>query len=122
ALDRARERAVTAGAGEDNAVVRRLMAAAEAVDRSLVEAQEALAAIDAAAEAFEFEPGRLDKAEERLFALRAAARKLGVSVDALPAERARIAAALRLVEDGAEAVKAARAKAEAADAAWRATA
>lgn len=122
ALERARDRAIQAGAGEDNAVVRRLAAAAEAVDRTLVEGQEALAAVDAAAEAFEFEPGRLDKAEERLFALRAAARRLGVAVDDLPRERARIAAALRLVEDGAEALKAAEAAAADADAAFRAAA
>lgn len=122
ALERARERAVQAGAGEDNAVVRRLAAAAEAVDRTLVEGQEALAAVDAAAEAFEFEPGRLDKAEERLFALRAAARRLGVAVDDLPRERVRIAAALRLVEDGAEALKAADRAAAEADAAFRAAA
>src|SRR5690606_36894145 len=105
-----------------NAVVRRLAAAAEAVDRTLVEGQEALAAIDAAAEAFDFEPGRLDRTEERLFDLRAAARRLGVAVDDLPRERARIAEALRLAEDGAEAVKAAERAAAEADAAYRAAA
>lgn len=118
ALDRARERTVQAGAAEDNAVVARLIAAGEAVDRTLVEAAEALAAIDGAADAFEFEPGRLDKAEERLFALRAAARKLGVSVDALPAERARIAAALQLIEDGAGALVGAEAELAAAERAY----
>jgi DNA repair protein RecN (Recombination protein N) len=98
ALERARERAVQAGAGADNAVVQRLTAAADAVDRTLTEGAEALAAIDAAAAAFEFEPGRLDKTEERLFALRAAARKLGVAVDDLPAARLRLAEQLRAVE------------------------
>ena len=118
AIDRARERTVQAGAAEGHAVVGRLAAAGEAVDRALVEATEALAAIDAAAEAFDFEPGRLDKAEERLFALRAAARKMGVTVDALPAEQARIAAALQLIEDGAGALKAAEADLAAAEAAY----
>ncbi len=99
ALDRARERALQSGAGETNATIARLKTAAEAVDRALVEALEAVAAVDAAATAFDFEPGRLDKAEERLFALRAEARKLAVTVDALPTERARIAQALRLIEE-----------------------
>jgi DNA repair protein RecN (Recombination protein N) len=107
ALDRARERAQQAGAGEDNAVLKRLTAAAEAVDRTLTEGLEAIAAVDAAAEAFDFEPGRLDKAEERLFALRAAARKLGVPVDELPAARADIARRLRSIETAEDTLKAA---------------
>jgi DNA repair protein RecN (Recombination protein N) len=98
ALERARERALAAGAGADNRVVQRLTLAAEAADRALVELTEAQAAIDAAAEAFEFEPDQLDKAEERLFALRAMARRLDVAVDALPAERVRFAEALRAAE------------------------
>ena len=64
-------------------------------ERTLVEAQETMAALDAAARAFVFEPARLEKAEERLFALRAAARKLGVVTDDLPAERLRLAELLR---------------------------
>ena len=122
ALERARERAMHAGAGEDNAVVRRLALAAEALDRTIVEATEALAAVDAAADAFDFEPGRLDKAEERLFDLRAMARKLGVTVEALPDERARMAQALRLIEDSEGVLKAADERAAAAGAAYRASA
>jgi DNA repair protein RecN (Recombination protein N) len=118
ALERARERAQFAGAEADNPVIEKLKAAADAVDRALVEGQEALAAVDAAADAFDFEPGRLDKAEERLFALRAAARKLHVAVDDLPAERVRIAEALRLVEDSESALAAARAAATEAQRAW----
>jgi DNA repair protein RecN (Recombination protein N) len=98
ALGRARERAMQAGAGADNAVIKRLTAAADAVDRALVEGTEAVAAVDAAANAFDVEPGRLDQTEERLFALRAAARKLGVAVDALPDARRRIAEQLHGVE------------------------
>lgn len=122
ALERAKERAVQSGAGEDNAVVRRLAAACEAVDRALVEATEAVAAVDAAAAAFDFEPGRLDRTEERLFALRAMARKLNVTVDALPAERERMTAALRLIADGEGALRDAEARAQAAEAAYRAAA
>lgn len=119
ALERARERAVQSGAGEDNAVIKRLTTATEAVDRALMETTEAIAAVDSAAEAFDFEPGRLDKAEERLFALRAMARKLNVTVDALPAERARIAASLRLIADSEGALAAADARAAAAEADYR---
>jgi DNA repair protein RecN (Recombination protein N) len=118
ALERARERALFAGAGEDNPVTQRLKAAADAVDRTLTEGQEALAAVDAAAEAFDFEPGRLDKAEERLFALRAAARKFGLAVDDLPAERLRAAEALRLIEDSETALKGADRVVGAAEAAF----
>jgi DNA repair protein RecN (Recombination protein N) len=82
----------------------RLSAAAEAIDRTIVEAVEAIAEVDAAAAAFDFEPGRLDKAEERLFALRAAARKLNTTVHALPALRISLRDQLRLIEDGAEAL------------------
>ena len=87
ALERARERAHLAGAEADNPVIdeargRRRRGRSRPRGRP-----EALAAVDAAAEAFDFEPDRLEKAEERLFALRAAARKLGVAVDDLPAAR-----------------------------------
>ncbi|HUO21870.1 MAG TPA: DNA repair protein RecN [Caulobacteraceae bacterium] len=105
ALERARERAIHAGATETSAPVTRIAQAAEAVDRALVEAQEAVAAIDAAAAALDFEPDRLDKTEERLFALRALARKLGKPVEALPEERRRIAQALHGVEDAEAAQK-----------------
>ncbi len=118
AVEHARTRAVQSGAGEDHPVITRLAAAGEAIDRALVEATEAVAAVDAAADAFEFEPGKLDKAEERLFALRAAARKLNVTVDALPAQRIKFREQLRLIEDGAEALKAAEAESAAARAAY----
>ena len=122
AVEHARTRAVQSGAGEDHPVITRLAAAGEAIDRALVEATEAVAAVDAAADAFEFEPGKLDKAEERLFALRAAARKLNVTVDALPAQRIRFREQLRLIEDGAEALKAAEAESAAAREAYDETA
>jgi DNA repair protein RecN (Recombination protein N) len=111
ALERARERAAQAGVGADSPQVLRLAEAAAAVDRTSVEAQEALAAIDAVAEAFDFEPDRLDKAEERLFALRAMARKLSLPVEDLPAARQRFAQALRETETSQEALSAAEAAA-----------
>ena len=107
ALERARERAAHAGAPADGPAMTRLAAACEALDRALVEAQEATAAIDAAAESFEFEPDRLEKAEERLFALRGMARKLNIATELLPAARADFAARLQAVETSGEALKAA---------------
>jgi len=114
AVEHARQRATQAGVGEDHPVQVRLLSAAEAIDRTLVEATEALAEVDAAASAFDFEPGRLDKTEERLFALRAAARKLNTTVHALPALRLALREQLRLIEDGAEALTVAGREAAAA--------
>jgi DNA repair protein RecN (Recombination protein N) len=89
--------------------VTRLAAASEALDRVLVEAGEAEAAADAAANAFEFEPNRLEKAEERLFDLRGLARKLGVPVEDLADVRRRFAERLQAAESSEEALKAAEA-------------
>ena len=111
ALERARDRALQAGAPAEGAAMSRLQAACDAVDRALVEAQEASAAIDAVAESFEFEPDRLEKAEERLFALRGMARKLNVLVEDLPAKRAEFATRLQAIETSEEALKAAAAEA-----------
>ncbi len=109
ALDRARERALLAGAAESGAAVKRLTEASSALDRVLSEAAEAEALVDSAAEAFDFEPDRLEKAEERLFDLRGLARKLGVSVEELPTLRTRFAERLRAVEGSEDALKAAQA-------------
>jgi len=118
ALERARERAIQAGAAADGSAMTRLTAACEAVDRALVEAQEAAAAIDAAADSFDVDPDRLEKAEERLFALRAMARKLSVTVDELPATRAAFAAQLQAVENSEEALREAEAAEKATHAAY----
>ena len=114
AVEHARQRAAQAGVEADHPVLVRLTSAAEAIDRTMVEAAEAIAEVDAAANAFDFEPGRLDKAEERLFALRAAARKLNTTVHALPTLRISLREQLRLIEDGAEAITAATRQAAAA--------
>jgi DNA repair protein RecN (Recombination protein N) len=122
ALGRARERALGAGVAAESSAPRLLEAAAQAVDRAAIETAEAAAAIDAAAAAFTFEPGRLEEAEQRLFALRAAARKLGLAVDGLPAARAELAQSLAAIEGAGEAVTAAQACAGAARAAYLAAA
>jgi DNA repair protein RecN (Recombination protein N) len=63
----------------------------QALDRSAVEVNEAVALLDAACRDLEANPDALDVAEQRLFALRAAARKHKVEVAVLPdlAERLR---------------------------------
>ena len=114
AVEHARTRATQSGAEGDHPLLVKLTAAAEAIDRTLVEAEEALACVDAAANAFDVEPGRLDKTEERLFALRDAARKLNTSVEMLPVLRERFREQLRLIEDGADAITAAEREASAA--------
>jgi DNA repair protein RecN (Recombination protein N) len=122
AMERARERAVAAGAPTEGPVVSRLTAAAEALERALLEADEASDAIDRAAEGFVFEPDRLEAAEGRLFALRGAARKLGVGVEDLPRVRTDTAEALRALESSDETLRAAQAEASAAEARYRAAA
>ncbi len=122
ALSRAHERALLAGATEAGTAVKRLAEASAALDRTLIEAAEAEAAIDAAAEAFEFEPDRLEKAEERLFDLRGLARKLHVPVEDLPTLRARFAERLQAVEGSEDALKAAEAALAAARDAYLAAA
>ena len=94
ALERAAARAAASGANPEGPALRLLQEAVRATQSALAEAAEAEAAIDAAAETFAFEPGQLERAEERLFALRALARKLGVAVEDLPAARIDIATRL----------------------------
>jgi|SRR5579859_1134210 len=118
ALSRAQERALLAGAAESGAAVKRLNEASAALDRVLIEVGEAEAAIDGAAGAFDFEPARLEKTEERLFDLRGLARKLRVSVEELAALRASFTERLQAVGSCGEALKAAEAALAAARAAY----
>lgn len=74
--------------------------ASGALERALIEFDEAESALSDAASAFEVEPGALERAEERLFALRALARKHQVEVDALPSLRVKFADRLDAVADG----------------------
>jgi DNA repair protein RecN (Recombination protein N) len=61
----------------------RLDGAMEALNRSLIELGEAQAGVERALEALDFDPGELERVEERLFAIRAQARKHGVLPDEL---------------------------------------
>lgn len=89
-----------------------------ALDRALSEATEAQAQLEVARDAMEFDPARLDKIEERLFALRAAARKHNVAVADLPALAGRMSAQLDALDSGEAGLKKLAAAAKAARAAY----
>jgi len=94
-LDRARDRA--------QGLLDGALAAAE---RAASETGEALAALAGAAAALELDPRELEAVEERLFALRALARKHGVAIADLPRLRAELGTRLVGIETGAEEVAA----------------
>jgi DNA repair protein RecN (Recombination protein N) len=73
-----------------------------ALDRVLQEMAEAQRAINEAEISFSFDPKKLEKAEERLFALRALARKHRVQVGELPELLTRLEADLQSIFDGGE--------------------
>jgi len=62
-----------------------------ALERAEAEMADAAHRLTACAEGMDLDPGDLDRLEERLFALRAVARKHGVTVDRLPALRETLA-------------------------------
>ena len=76
--------------------------AVRSLDAALTAIEDARAHLDAALRAADHDPRELEKIEERLFALRAAARKYNVPVDQLKALAARYAADLGLIDAGAE--------------------
>jgi DNA repair protein RecN (Recombination protein N) len=71
-----------------------------ALDRAVIEAGEAEDHIAGAIEALAHDPMLLDRIETRLFDLRAAARKQGCQVDALPRRMAEMRAALDAIAGG----------------------
>lgn len=90
--------------------------AVSALERAVIEFNEAEDALGDAASAFEVEPGALDRIEERLFALRANARKHSVSVDDLASLRDRLADQLDAIENSASRLKEAESVLKAAEA------
>ncbi len=72
------------------------------LDRAVIEASEAEDKLNAAARALEYEPGRLDEIEVRLFELRALARKHNVAPDAILALLENLAARLDSIQAGGE--------------------
>ena len=96
--------------------------AASALGRALIEAGEAEAVLESALRDMEGERGTLEAVEERLFALRDAARKHRVTVDALPDLLDSTRDLLQRIDTGAEALNAARIAAREAESAFRAAA
>lgn len=96
----------------------RLNASIAALDRTLTEAAEARDELDRAMRALEFDPQSLEKAETRLFALRAAARKHNVQVDQLAALAEKFRAQLSDIEGGEIKLEALRKASAAARAAF----
>jgi DNA repair protein RecN (Recombination protein N) len=81
----------------------RLAAATAALERASVELGEAIAELQAFGASLEFEPGRLEAVDERLYGLRDAARKHQVSTDTLPALRATLGERLAALEQRGDA-------------------
>jgi DNA repair protein RecN (Recombination protein N) len=76
--------------------------AVKAIDAALVAIEEARGHLEAALRVANYDPNELERIEERLFALRAAARKYNVAVDQLSALAERYAGDLTLIDAGAE--------------------
>ena len=90
-----------------------------ALGRALIEAGEAVAALEAALRSLESDGGTVEQVEERLFALRDAARKHRVPADALPALLAETRALLDGIDAGASGLDEAERMAQAAGDAYR---
>ena len=88
--------------------------AIKALDAGLIALEEARSHLDAALRIADHDPRELERIEERLFALRAAARKYNVPVDELAAMAARCRFNLGLLDAGAERLAERQAAADAA--------
>lgn len=75
------------------------------LDEGLNALYNAQATLEAAITRTEFDPGELERSEERLFALRAASRKYSVAVENLPELAVKMADDLALLDDGAQQLK-----------------
>jgi DNA repair protein RecN (Recombination protein N) len=92
----------------------RLDAPMEALNRALIELGEAQSGVEQALDALDFDPGELERLEERLFAIRALARKHGVLADDLGGFADGLRVRLAAIDGGAAGIaKLAKAVAEA---------
>ena len=91
----------------------------KAVDAALNALEEARTHLESALRAAEFDPGELERIEERLFALRGAARKYNAPVDELAALASRYRADLALIDAGVEQLAALENEAQQAAANYR---
>src|SRR5439155_5672278 len=80
--------------------------AVKAIDAAINALEEADQHLNAALAAADFDPAELERIEERLFALRGAARKYATPVDDLATLAQRYAADLALIDAGTEQLKA----------------
>ncbi|HEX7884062.1 MAG TPA: DNA repair protein RecN, partial [Afipia sp.] len=106
-------------AGTAPALIEPAVRAMDAALNALAEAEQHL---DAALVAADFDPLELERIEERLFALRAAARKYSTPVDSLAALAQRYASDVALIDAGADQLKVLEKAATAADKAYDASA
>jgi DNA repair protein RecN (Recombination protein N) len=93
-----------------------------ALDQALQALEEARAGLEHALAVADFDPKELERNEERLFGLRAAARKYNSTVEELPAVAARFKADLEALDRGAEKLAALEKEAGKAAAAYRSAA
>lgn len=84
--------------------------AMEALDRALSEVQEAAGQIESLSSSLEDNPHDLESIDERLFGLRALARKLSCGMEDLPRLQAEIRAQLESLEEGGDGLAKAEAK------------
>ncbi|MEJ2435393.1 MAG: DNA repair protein RecN, partial [Pseudolabrys sp.] len=96
--------------------------AVKALDVALTALEETRDHLEAALRAADYDPDELERIEERLFALRAAARKYNVPVDELSALEQRYTSDIALIDAGEEMLKALEDAARAAQADYRAAA
>jgi DNA repair protein RecN (Recombination protein N) len=96
--------------------------AVKAIDAAINALEEADQHLNAALAAADFDPLELERIEERLFALRAAARKYSTPVDALAALAAQYVADVALIDAGADKLKTLEKTATEADARYDAAA
>lgn len=80
----------------------RLDGVVAALDRTAVEAGEAINLLERTSSLIDLDPRHLEQVEERLFALRAAARKHGVTVDALDGLRRQLSEQLATLDAGGD--------------------
>ncbi|MEM8849526.1 MAG: DNA repair protein RecN [Pseudomonadota bacterium] len=99
-----------------------LNGALDALNRAMVELGEAQAGVENCLDALSFDPRELEEAEERLFAIRAIARKHGVLADDLPAFADDLRRRLALVDNTEGSLDRLRAEEAAAQAGYEAAA
>ncbi len=90
----------------------RLNPAVEALERALVEASDGMAELERSSRELNLDPAELDKVEERLFALRALARKYNTDINGLRAMKIKMEQQLAALNAGQESLEKLRKEAE----------